>query len=1255
MKKALLVLLAIANIGYSSAQFSYSFTATTGTYTANATPTTLINSGVDDNISASTPIGFNFVFGCTTYTTFTASSNGWIGLGGAAFYSEAFNSLSTTFDRPKIAPLWDDLATGSAGNVNYKLTGTAPNRILTVEWKEMEWRYTASVWALSFQCKLYETSNRIEFIYTRNGNATANTDTPDASIGLSGAGAGEFYSLNGTGGSPTASNVTETSTLNSKPANGQIYGWDNTSVMCSGTPTGGTSSASPASTSCATLTTTLTGAGMSTGCGLSYQWQSSPNNSTWTNIAGATSATYVATNSANTYYRLVTTCSNSGLSANGASTLVSFTGTTPVNDLPCNATAMTIGVSASGTNECAGSASEPTPPACWYNGSVNTVWYSVTAPASGTMKIKTTLLSSGTILQNTQIAVYSGTCGSLTYVNCNNDAPTCGGYTPLNSELSLTGLTPGATYFIAVDGYYDQVGQFEILAIDGSATFPLVPGQDCGVSFPVCNSTMTIGNPGYQSIGGQCDNTGAAASECTSGEANAVWYNMSIASAGTLNFDIIPNDYGNPNPITGQANAGYTSTGDETDYDWVLWKLTGSGSTTCALIMSSGGNASSACNFSYLGVTGCSSSGNAPAAYGAGFDGAYEIGPAVVAGETYVLAIHNYSNSTSGFTLQFPSSGSPVAFTPTTTLYWTGGANTTSATTSNNWGGCGIPTCGLNAVVTSASSFQPVLTPGTYNVNDITINAGSTLTIQSGATLNVCGNFTNNGNLVCQAGSTVVFVGSGTQNITGSFVGVDGFHHLTINKTTGTVVANNNVDIKGNFLTNNGTSIFNANSKYIKVGGNFTNNNGNTTYTNTGSVAGTLEFFGSAAQTYNQGASQLDLNFVVMNHSGPGVDLATNMFIKATTGSLTLTNGKINTAAFRVDVANGTPACVTTGNTNSYINGNLYRTLSGAAGSYDFPLGTATLYERANINFTTATTIPRLQSRFDSWGTPANHINGMSECATTYNLLDENMGFWTINASANPTSGTYNTTLYCTGATNTAGVAAWTVEKSQNSGATWILSGTCDPTSTAAIVKRNGMNGFSLFAAAQATNPLPVELLGFYGYEDERINYLKWTTASEINSDYFDVERSKNGIEFYAIDQVDAAGNSNQEINYTATDENPYYPVTYYRVKQVDIDGDYYYTPIIAIESSSEEPLTVHQVYPNPTKEKLYVEFSLQKSEHAVIAITDISGKVIHRIDVDCATSNVVEFNSKQWLPGMYLIRITTDSGLTTMSRVEKL
>src|SRR3989304_10299321 len=105
----------------------------------------------------------------------------------------AYNDLDFTTG-PIIAPLWDDIETGAAGNVNYKLTGSSPNRILTVEWKQMNWDYSATTWGLSFQVKLYETSNRIEFTYLRNGTAGANLISPDASIGISGASTNDFYS-----------------------------------------------------------------------------------------------------------------------------------------------------------------------------------------------------------------------------------------------------------------------------------------------------------------------------------------------------------------------------------------------------------------------------------------------------------------------------------------------------------------------------------------------------------------------------------------------------------------------------------------------------------------------------------------------------------------------------------------------------------------------------------------------------------------------------------------------------------------------------------------------------------------------------------------------------------------------------------------------------------------------------------------------------------------------------------------------------
>ncbi|MBK6833438.1 MAG: hypothetical protein IPG89_03840 [Bacteroidetes bacterium] len=218
--------------------------------------------------------------------------------------------------------------------------------------------------------------------------------------------------------------------------------------------------------------------------------------------------------------------------------------------------------------------------------------------------------------------------------------------------------------------------------------------------------------------------------------------------------------------------------------------------------------------------------------------------------------------------------------------------------------------------------------------------------------LTVCGNFINNGTLIMSPTATLLFNNTAAHTITGNLTGTNGIGNITVTQTAGSVTFMSDIDIKGNLTTSNATSIINSNNKYVKLAGNFVNATGNTTFTNTGTT-GTLEFNGIAVQTYNQGSSQLDLNNVVMNHTSTGVTLSTNMFIKATTGTLTLTAGKINTGANVVNVVNTAPACVTTGNATSYVNGNLRRYLAArATGSFDFPVGNTANYERANITFT---------------------------------------------------------------------------------------------------------------------------------------------------------------------------------------------------------------------------------------------------------------------------------------------------------------
>ncbi|MBO9566822.1 MAG: hypothetical protein J7621_28880 [Niastella sp.] len=205
-------------------QIRYSFAASSGTYSylSGSGRTTIVNGDQNNSLSGLTNIGFNFTYGCNTYTQFKASSNGWISLGDNTTQNMSGNQLSITGNGPIIAPLWDDLKTGSTGVV-MKLTGNSPNRILTIEWREAYWDAGADDPVLSFQIKLYETSNLIEFIYQREDIAAENGS---ASIGISGGSLGtDFYSVNGVTTSATASYGSETNNLNSRPTSGLTFRW----------------------------------------------------------------------------------------------------------------------------------------------------------------------------------------------------------------------------------------------------------------------------------------------------------------------------------------------------------------------------------------------------------------------------------------------------------------------------------------------------------------------------------------------------------------------------------------------------------------------------------------------------------------------------------------------------------------------------------------------------------------------------------------------------------------------------------------------------------------------------------------------------------------------------------------------------------------------------------------------------------------------------------------------------------------------
>ncbi|MCX8015022.1 MAG: hypothetical protein N2748_03290, partial [candidate division WOR-3 bacterium] len=196
MRKTLLIISAIlllTTIATAQEITDYVFTATSGTFTllTGATNPALSGGTLDDGWYNNIPIGFNFVFNNNTYTTVAATTNGCLFPGQTLTTSHLTNNLTSNTVRPIIAPLWDDLELSASTSFKYKTEGTAPNRVFTAEWYQVYWNYNATTPVISFQVKLYEGTNKIEFIYQQEAGAVV---SGSASIGIAGiaTGAGNF-------------------------------------------------------------------------------------------------------------------------------------------------------------------------------------------------------------------------------------------------------------------------------------------------------------------------------------------------------------------------------------------------------------------------------------------------------------------------------------------------------------------------------------------------------------------------------------------------------------------------------------------------------------------------------------------------------------------------------------------------------------------------------------------------------------------------------------------------------------------------------------------------------------------------------------------------------------------------------------------------------------------------------------------------------------------------------------------------------
>lgn len=150
-----LLILLFSSIGWGQTATSYTFSASSGTYTTLSGATSITPSDIDDGYYNGIPIGFNFVMNGTNFTHAHVSTNGWMTLGTSSSNntissSTASNSLTSLANSPTIAPLWDDLALSDLSGISYVTTGSSPNRIFTIQYNNVKWNYQASNPVMSF-------------------------------------------------------------------------------------------------------------------------------------------------------------------------------------------------------------------------------------------------------------------------------------------------------------------------------------------------------------------------------------------------------------------------------------------------------------------------------------------------------------------------------------------------------------------------------------------------------------------------------------------------------------------------------------------------------------------------------------------------------------------------------------------------------------------------------------------------------------------------------------------------------------------------------------------------------------------------------------------------------------------------------------------------------------------------------------------------------------------------------------------------
>ena len=415
----------------------------------------------------------------------------------------------------------------------------------------------------------------------------------------------------------------------------------------------------------------------------------------------------------------------------------------------------------------------------------------------------------------------------------------------------------------------------------------------------------------------------------------------------------------------------------------------------------------------------------------------------------------------------------------------------------------------------------------------------------------------------------------------------------------------------------------------ITSGANLVTNNGtyvvlnNTGLSNSGSISAagssSIVFTGTASASGTPLNSASAISNITINKAAGGVLLGNSVPVSNT---VQLTSGIINLNGYDLNL--GTTGNLSGESALSYITGTTggaivrTATLNNPAAVNPGNLG-ITITSSANLGVTTI----RRSHQQQTISSTGNSINRYFDIAPANNTnLNATVRFSYLDGELNGLSKS-NLIFY----------------SSSDNGASWFRLGATSTSVASNYVERTGIVFLSRFTLGDNSAILPIRLVSFTGKLLSQGAELQWVTASENSNAFFEIERSEDGIVFSRFASIPSHGSSNLSQTYTVTDTKPFSGVQFYRLKQIDKDGTYTYSKVVALSKGgfTNKILTV---FPSPAHTVVSINFTSSRQAKANLQIVNSEGRQVMNREIEANTGlNTASLNISNLPAGAYYLR----------------